>query len=303
VLARIAKLYEIEAEVRGQPADVRRAIRQERSRPLVEDLQSWLQDHVSRLPGWSDLAKAMRYALAHWDGLILYLDDGRLEMDTNVVERAIRPVTITRKNSMFAGSDAGARRWAIANTLIQTCKLNGIDPLAYLTDVLQRIISGRTKNHELHTMLPWNWHPPSTLADDLHRPLRHRLKLDLTVRLKVAASTPSCPQCKAAVTGRIRFAAFLGRSPDTGRLRNSPVSGAPARQRGTTAHGQRLGLGAALPLHRNARPAEPVTPPGSRTTDPNQIFDPEPTTTFPMIVAPGAIQHDGSMSGRNRSSW
>ena len=106
----------------------------------------------------------MRYALAHWDGLILYLDDGRLEMDTNVVERAIRPVTITRKNSLFAGSDAGARRWAIANTLIQTCKLNGVEPLAYLTDVLQRIVSGRTKNHQLHALLPWNWRPPATIA-------------------------------------------------------------------------------------------------------------------------------------------
>jgi transposase IS66 family protein/transposase IS66-like protein len=104
------------------------------------------------VPGWSDLAKAMRYILRHWDGLILYLDDGRLEMDTNVVERAIRPVTITRKNSLFAGSDAGARRWAIANTLIQSCKLNSIDPLAWLIDVLQRIVSGRTKNHKFaHT--------------------------------------------------------------------------------------------------------------------------------------------------------
>jgi transposase len=73
-------------------------------------------------------------------------------------------MTITRKNSLFAGSDAGARRWAIANTLIQSCKLNGVEPLAYLTDVLQRIISGRTKNHELHALLPWNWHPPATLA-------------------------------------------------------------------------------------------------------------------------------------------
>jgi transposase len=100
--------------------------------------------------------------LRHWDGLILYLDDGRLEMDTNVVERAIRPVTITRKNSLFAGSDAGARRWAIANTLIQTCKLNGVDPLAWLTYVLQRIVSGQTKNQELNTLLPWNWRSPST---------------------------------------------------------------------------------------------------------------------------------------------
>ena len=87
VLARIAKLYAIEADIRGQPPDVRRAVRQLRSRPLVETLHVWLQDHVPRVPGWSDLAKAMRYALRHWDGLIRYLDDGRLEMDTNVVER------------------------------------------------------------------------------------------------------------------------------------------------------------------------------------------------------------------------
>ena len=162
VLTRIAKLYEIEADIRGQPPDVRQAIRQLRSRPLIEDLHLWLQDHLPRVPGWSDLAKAMRYALRHWDGLILYLDDGRLEMDTNAVERAIRPVTITRKNSLFAGSDAGARRWAIANTLIHTCKLNGVDPLAWLTDVLRRIVSGRSKNHDLHALLPWHWCPPAT---------------------------------------------------------------------------------------------------------------------------------------------
>jgi transposase len=85
-------------------------------------------------------------------------------MDTNVVERAIRPVTITRKNSLFAGSDAGARRWAIANTLIQTCKLNGVEPLGYLTDVMQRIVSGCIKNNDLHALLPRNWRPPSTIA-------------------------------------------------------------------------------------------------------------------------------------------
>jgi hypothetical protein len=164
VLARIARLYEIEAGIRGQPPNVRQAVRQLRSRPLVEQLHLWLLEHVPRVPGWSDLAKAMRYTLRHWDGLNLYLDDGRLEMDTNVVERAIRPVTITRKNSLFAGSDAGARRWAIATTLIQSCKLNAVEPLAYLTDVLQRIVSGRTKNHELRALLPWNWRPPSTTA-------------------------------------------------------------------------------------------------------------------------------------------
>jgi hypothetical protein len=115
VLARIARLYEIEADIRGQTPIVRRDVRQLRSRALVEDLHLWLQAHVPRVPGWSDLAKAMRYALRHWDGLILYLDDGRLEMDTNVVERAIRPVTITRKNSLFwlrrRSSSLGDRRY------------------------------------------------------------------------------------------------------------------------------------------------------------------------------------------------
>jgi hypothetical protein len=80
-------------------------------------------------------------------------------MDTNVVERAIRPIPMTRKAALFAGSDGGARHWAIAMTLIQTAKLNGVEPMAWLTDVLQRIVSGRTKAHELHTLLPWNWKP------------------------------------------------------------------------------------------------------------------------------------------------
>ena len=164
VLARIRELYAIEAEIRGHPADHRRQVRQERSRPIVDALHDWLQDHVGRVSAVSDLAKAMRYALRHWSGLVVFLDDGRVEMDTNVVERAIRPITITRKNSLFAGSVAGARRWAIANTLIQSCKLNDVEPLAYLTDVLQRIVSGQTKNHQLHALLPWNWRPPATIA-------------------------------------------------------------------------------------------------------------------------------------------
>lgn len=112
----------------------------------------------------SDLAGAIRYAIRHWPGLVVFLDDGRVEMDTNVVERAIRPHTITRKNALFAGSDGGARHWAIAMTLIQTAKINGVDPMAWLTDVLRRIVSGETKAPDLHTLLPWNWAPSSTLA-------------------------------------------------------------------------------------------------------------------------------------------
>jgi hypothetical protein len=157
VLARIRALYAIEAEIRGHPAEHRQRVRQERSRPIVEDLHAWMEDHLPRVSGASDLALAIRYALRHWSGLIVFLEDGRIEMDTNTVERSIRPHTLLRKNSLFAGSDGGARHWSIAMTLIQTAKLNGVDPMAWLTDVLEHIVSGRTKAHELHTLLPWNW--------------------------------------------------------------------------------------------------------------------------------------------------
>ena len=166
VLARIRELYAIEAEIRGHPAEHRARVRHDRSRPIVDALHIWLQDHAGRVSAVSDLAKAIRYALRHWDGLRVFLDDGRVEMDTNVVERAISPKraafaaephTATRKNALFAGSDGGARHWAVAMTLIQTAKLNGVEPMAWLTDVLQRVVSGRTKAHELHSLLPWNW--------------------------------------------------------------------------------------------------------------------------------------------------
>jgi hypothetical protein len=157
VLTRIRTLYAIEAEIRGHPAEHRRRVRQERSRPIVETLHTWLEDHLPRISGASDLAQAMRYALRHWSGLIVFLDDGRVEMDTNMVERAIRPIPMTRKAALFAGSDGGARHWAIAMTLIQSAKLNGVEPMAYLTDALERIVSGRTKAHELQSLLPWNW--------------------------------------------------------------------------------------------------------------------------------------------------
>ena len=156
-LRRIAALYAVEIDLRGQPADERQRVRQQQSRPLVETMHAWLNETLGRISGRSTLAQAIRYALNHWDGLILFLDDGRLELDTNTVERAIRPVTLCRKNALFAGSDSGGRHWAIVMTLIQTAKLNGVEPLAWLTDVLERIVSQRTKNHELDTLLPWNW--------------------------------------------------------------------------------------------------------------------------------------------------
>ena len=162
-LRQIAALYEIEDEIRGQPAEERRRVRQQRSRPLIEAMQAWLAETLGRISGRSTLAQAIRYALNHWSGLILFLDDGRLELDTNTVERAMRPVALGRKNALFAGSDSGGKHWAIIATLIQSAKLNDVDPLAWLTDVLERIVSGRTKRHELDTLLPWNWKAANAL--------------------------------------------------------------------------------------------------------------------------------------------
>jgi transposase len=156
-LRRIAALYEVEDEIRGQPTDERRAARQQRSRPTVEALHAWLNELLGRISGGSALAKAIRYALNLWDGLILFLDDGRLELDNNTVERAMRPIALGRKNALFAGADSGANHWAIVATLIQTAKLNDIEPLAWLTDVLERIVSRQTKRNDLQSLMPWNW--------------------------------------------------------------------------------------------------------------------------------------------------
>ena len=156
-LRRIGELYAIEAELRGRPPDKRRAGRQERSKPIVEALHAWLTAQLGRVSGRSTLAEAMRYALRHWQELVLFLDDGRLELDTNTVERAIRPIALGRKNSLFAGSDGGARHWATVASLVATAKLNRVEPLAWLTDVLERVVSGRTKANELERLLPWSW--------------------------------------------------------------------------------------------------------------------------------------------------
>jgi transposase len=156
-LRRIAELYKAETEIRGRPAEERRAVRQERSKPLVDAMHTWLGAQLGRVSGKSGLAEAIRYALRHWAGLVLFLEDGRIELDTNVIERAIRPIALGRKNALFAGSDGGARHWAIVASLVATAKLNGVEPQAWLTDVLERTVSGRTRAHELARLLPWFW--------------------------------------------------------------------------------------------------------------------------------------------------
>jgi transposase len=155
-LRRIGELYAIEARIRGRSAKVRRAERKAEAKPRIKALKAWLETELPRLPGRGTLAEAIRYALGRWSSLCLYLDDGRIEIDNNPVERAIRPVALGRKNHLFAGSDGGGERWAIVCSLIETAKLNGVEPFAYLADILERLVEGHPKNR-LDDLLPWNW--------------------------------------------------------------------------------------------------------------------------------------------------
>jgi transposase len=153
-LARIAGLYAIEKEIRGRSAEERRAVRQDSSRPIVEDLEPWLRAKLALISQKTKLAEAIRYALSRWDGLTRFLGDGRIEIDSNVVERSIRPIALSRKNALFAGSDGGGEHWAIIASLIETCKLTDVDPHAYLTDVINKIVDGHP-NSRIDELLPW----------------------------------------------------------------------------------------------------------------------------------------------------
>ena len=138
-LSRTASLYRIETEIRGKTAEHRLAARQADSRPLVIDLHTWFEAQLAKLPGRSPTANAIRYALNHWDGLQQFLKDGRIELDTKRVEQSTRPVALSRKNSLFAGSDEGGENRAALASLTETCKLNGVNPHAYFTELLTRL--------------------------------------------------------------------------------------------------------------------------------------------------------------------
>ena len=157
-LRRIAEVYAIEAMIRGRSADERSRVRAAEACPLVDALKVWLEAELHRVPPRGGLAEAIRYALARWPALCRFLEDGRVELDTNTVERAIRPVALGRKNHLFAGSDGGADRWAIVCSLITTAKLNSREPYAYLKDVLERMTNGHPAGR-LDDLLPWNWQP------------------------------------------------------------------------------------------------------------------------------------------------
>jgi transposase len=160
-LERISKLYAVESHVRGRSADERRAVRQEKSKPIVDDFESWLRAKLELISQKTKLAEAIRYALLRWKGLIRFIDDGRIEIDSNVVERSIRPIALNRKNALFAGSDGGGEHWAIIASLIETCKLNNIDPQNYLTDVITKIVNGYP-NSRIDDLLPWAY-PAATM--------------------------------------------------------------------------------------------------------------------------------------------
>jgi transposase len=153
-LDRIGTLYAVEADIRGCSADERRAQRQVRTRPLVEALHSWLDEQLARVSGRSPIAEAMRYGTSHWQGLCRFLDDGRIEIDTNVVERSIRPIALSRKNALFAGSDEGGANWAIIASLIETCKLNAVNPHLWLTDTLTKLVN-RWPVARIDELMPW----------------------------------------------------------------------------------------------------------------------------------------------------
>jgi transposase len=153
-LARIKLLYDIEAEIRGLPPEMRRAVRQEKSKPVIEDMKLWLEESFAKVSKGGRIADAIRYGLNHWDGLLRFLDDGRIEIDSNTVERSMRGIALDRKNSLFAGHDLGAEGWAMISSLLETAKLNRVDPLAWLTDVLTKLVNLWPASR-IDELMPW----------------------------------------------------------------------------------------------------------------------------------------------------
>lgn len=155
-LAQIQALYRIEKDLRGQTAEQRHAARQDRSKPIIDAFGVWLTQSRARVSAKSPTGEALKYIAKYWEGLCRFLRDGRIELDNNPVERTIRPIALNRKNALFAGHDAGAQNWAVIASLIETCKLNGIEPNAYLCSVLTAIAAGHKQN-DIEQLLPWNY--------------------------------------------------------------------------------------------------------------------------------------------------
>jgi transposase len=150
----MAPLWAIEEDIRGQPAAIRADIRCQRSAPIVADLFSMLETELPRLSGKSKLAEAIRYARHRRTVFERFLEDGRIDIDSNIVERAIRPQAILRKNALFAGSDGGGRTWATIATLLMTARLNAVDPFAWLTQALARLATD-WPDSRIDELMPW----------------------------------------------------------------------------------------------------------------------------------------------------
>jgi transposase len=159
-LEKIGALFDIERLIVGASPEQRRNVRQRLAKPRLDELAAWLDAQLQRIPGKSDLAGAIRYARSRWPALTAYADHGQLEISNNAAENAIRPVALGRKNWLFAGSDSGGGRAALFYTLIRTATLNGVEPEAYLRDVIARI--GAHPVNRLHDLLPWNVAAPAT---------------------------------------------------------------------------------------------------------------------------------------------
>jgi transposase len=155
-LRRIGKLYDIEAGITGFDAERRQKARKDLAAPVLDELKTWLYTQRRRLSAKSNLAKALQYALTRWEALALYATDGRIGIDNNPAERSLRGIAITRKNFLFLGSDAGGDRAAVLYTILESAKLNSLNPEAYLADVIDRMAKGHPINR-LSELLPWNW--------------------------------------------------------------------------------------------------------------------------------------------------
>lgn len=155
-IALIGKLYALEKAIRGKSPAERLAQRQQLATPIIEALKAWLATHRARVSNKTPIGQALAYIAKYWDGLCLFLTDGRIELDNNTVERTIRPIALNRKNALFAGHEVGAKNWAMIASLIETCKLNQINPHSYLTAVL-KILAQNQKDVDKDTLMPWNF--------------------------------------------------------------------------------------------------------------------------------------------------
>ncbi|WP_172332884.1 transposase, partial [Mangrovicoccus sp. HB161399] len=157
-LRRIAEFYRIEAEIRGMGPGQRLSARQARTAPLVAAFGTWLQEQRRRVSAKSRLGEKLSYIHNHWDGLQTFLTDGRVEIDSNSVENLIRPIALNRKNALFAGHDEGGRAWGRIASLIETAKISGVEPFAYLKATLEAIAAGHPQKR-IDELLPWNFKP------------------------------------------------------------------------------------------------------------------------------------------------